>query len=82
MFLNKKANITHKDTQEVQQIILSLKHQGIGVLITDHNVRETLRVVDRAYLLYDGRVLCAGDRETLLNDPQSRKFYLEEKFEA
>ena len=68
--------------QEVQQIILSLKHQGIGVLITDHNVRETLRVVDRAYLLYDGRVLCAGDRETLLNDPQSRKFYLGEGFEA
>ena len=68
--------------QEVQQIILSLKHQGIGVLITDHNVRETLRVVDRAYLLYDGRVLCAGDRETLLNDPQSRKFYLGEGFEV
>lgn len=68
--------------QEVQQIILSLKKQSIGVLITDHNVRETLRVVDRAYLLYDGHVLCSGDRETLLNDPQSRKFYLGESFEA
>lgn len=68
--------------QEVQQIILSLKKKNIGVLITDHNVRETLRVVDRAYLLYDGQVLCSGDRETLLNDPQSRKFYLGEGFEA
>lgn len=68
--------------QEVQQIILSLKKKNIGVLITDHNVRETLRVVDRAYLLYDGRVLCSGDRETLLNDPQSRKFYLGDRFEA
>lgn len=68
--------------QEVQQIILSLKKRNIGVLITDHNVRETLRVVDRAYLLYDGRVLCSGDRETLLNDPQSRKFYLGDQFEA
>ena len=68
--------------QEVQQIILNLKNQNIGVLITDHNVRETLRVVDRAYLLYDGRVLCSGDRETLLNDPQSRKFYLGDQFEA
>jgi lipopolysaccharide export system ATP-binding protein len=68
--------------QEVQQIILHLKQQGMGVLITDHNVRETLRVVDRAYLLYDGRVLCSGDRETLLRDPNSRKFYLGEAFEA
>lgn len=68
--------------QEVQQIILGLKKKNIGVLITDHNVRETLRVVDRAYLLYDGRVLCSGDRETLLNDPQSRKFYLGDQFEA
>lgn len=68
--------------QEVQQIILNLKNQGIGVLITDHNVRETLRVVDHAYLLYDGQILCSGDRETLLNDPKSRKFYLGDRFEA
>ena len=68
--------------QEVQQIILDLKKRNIGILITDHNVRETLRVVDRAYLLYDGKVLSSGDRNTLLNDPQSRKFYLGEQFEA
>ncbi len=68
--------------QEVQQIILDLKKQNIGILITDHNVRETLRVVDRAYLLYDGKVLSSGDRDTLLHDPQSRKFYLGEQFEV
>lgn len=68
--------------QEVQQIIINLKKRGIGILITDHNVRETLRVVDRAYLLYDGKILCSGSRQALLNDPQSRKFYLGEQFEA
>jgi len=68
--------------QEVQQIIINLKKRGIGILITDHNVRETLRVVDRAYLLYDGKILCSGNRDDLLNDPNSRKFYLGEQFEA
>lgn len=68
--------------QDVQGIIRGLKSQGIGVLITDHNVRETLRVVDRAYLLYDGSVLCSGTSDSLINDPQSRKLYLGEQFEA
>lgn len=67
---------------DVQQIIIGLKAQKIGVLITDHNVRETLRVVDRAYLLYDGKILCAGTSDYLINDEQSRKFYLGENFEA
>ncbi len=61
---------------EVQHIIMTLKKKGIGVLITDHNVRETLKIVDRAYLIHEGRVLCQGDSRTLVNDPQSRKFYL------
>ena len=65
---------------EVQQIVLSLKAKGIGVLITDHNVRETLKIVDRAYLIYEGRVLCQGPHETLVNDPQARKLYLGEDF--
>lgn len=65
---------------EVQKIIVSLKERGIGVLITDHNVRETLRVVNRAYLLHEGRVLCEGTSEFLVNDPQSRQFYLGEDF--
>lgn len=67
---------------EVQSIIRGLRETGIGILITDHNVRETLEITDRSYLLYEGRVLCEGDRETLLNDPSSRKFYLGEDFEA
>jgi lipopolysaccharide export system ATP-binding protein len=65
---------------EVQRIVLSLKARGIGILITDHNVRETLRIVDRAYLIHDGRVLSEGTSDFLINDPQSRKFYLGENF--
>lgn len=65
---------------EVQRIVLSLKARGIGILITDHNVRETLRIVDRAYLIHDGAVLSEGTSNFLINDPQSRKFYLGEDF--
>jgi lipopolysaccharide export system ATP-binding protein len=65
---------------EVQRIVLSLKARGIGILITDHNVRETLRIVDRAYLIHDGTVLSQGTSDFLINDPQSRKFYLGENF--
>ena len=65
---------------EVQDIILRLKNRGIGVLITDHNVRETLSIVDRAYLIHEGKVLCEGSSEFLVNDEQSRKFYLGENF--
>ncbi|MDR1438019.1 MAG: LPS export ABC transporter ATP-binding protein [Puniceicoccales bacterium] len=65
---------------EVQQIILRLRDQGIGILITDHNVRETLSIVNRAYLIYGGKVLAAGSRDFLLSDPLSRKFYLGENF--
>jgi lipopolysaccharide export system ATP-binding protein len=67
---------------EVTQIIFDLKAKGIGVFITDHNVRETLRAVDRAYLLYDGSVLAHGDAEFLLADPQTREKYLGTDFEA
>jgi len=66
---------------EVQRIVLSLKARGIGILITDHNVRETLRIVDRAYLIHQGRVLSEGTGQFLINDPQSRKFYLGENFD-
>ena len=65
---------------EVQKIIRRLRDKGIGVLITDHNVRETLSIVDRAYLLHDGEVLVSGDSDTLLNDERSRKLYLGENF--
>jgi lipopolysaccharide export system ATP-binding protein len=65
---------------DIQNIIAHLSQKGIGILITDHNVRETLSIVDRAYLIHEGKVLCEGDRSVLLSDPQSRKFYLGERF--
>jgi lipopolysaccharide export system ATP-binding protein len=65
---------------EVQKIIVQLKERGIGVLITDHNVRETLSIVDRAYLLHQGQVLCEGTSEFLVNDSKSREFYLGQDF--
>jgi lipopolysaccharide export system ATP-binding protein len=65
---------------EVQRIVLQLKARGIGVVITDHNVRETLRVVDRAYLIHKGKVLAEGTGEFLIQDEQARKFYLGEDF--
>jgi lipopolysaccharide export system ATP-binding protein len=61
---------------EVTTIILDLKSKGIGIFLTDHNVRETLRAVDRAYLLYDGKVLAHGDADFLLSDPKTREKYL------
>ena len=65
---------------DVQQIIQDLRSQGLAILITDHNVRETLNIVDRAYLIYEGRVESQGNKEFLLNDPISRKLYLGESF--
>ena len=65
---------------EVQKIIVQLKEKGIGVLITDHNVRETLALLDRAYLLHEGTILAEGSSDFLINDPKSREFYLGENF--
>jgi lipopolysaccharide export system ATP-binding protein len=65
---------------EIQEIVRRLKEGGLGILITDHNVRETLAVVDRAYLLYEGKVLREGASRFLINDEQSRKLYLGERF--
>ena len=53
---------------DIQEIIIKLKDQGIGILITDHNVRETLEITDRAYIMYEGRILLSGDAQTLIND--------------
>jgi lipopolysaccharide export system ATP-binding protein len=57
-----------------------LKQRGIGVLVTDHNVHETLSITDRAYLLFEGQILKSGTSESLANDPDARKLYLGEKF--
>ena len=66
---------------EVMGIIRQLKDSGIGIFLTDHNVRETLRIVDRAYLLYDGKVLTHGTADFLLSDPETREKYLGTDFE-
>jgi lipopolysaccharide export system ATP-binding protein len=65
---------------EIQEIIGSLREQGLAILITDHNVRETLGIVDRAYLMFEGTVKREGTRDFLINDPLSRKLYLGEDF--
>lgn len=65
---------------EVQQIIKRLRDKGLALLITDHNVRETLSIVDRAYLIYQGKVVSEGSSEFLINDPTSRKLYLGPEF--
>jgi lipopolysaccharide export system ATP-binding protein len=65
---------------DLQEIIFDLKTSGIGVLITDHNVRETLSVTDRAYIINEGRIFCTGTPEQLGNDPEVRRVYLGEGF--
>jgi lipopolysaccharide export system ATP-binding protein len=61
---------------DIQQIVLGLRKQGLGIIITDHNVRETLSIVDRAYLVFDGRVLREGTSDFLINDETARELYL------
>ncbi|CBE68249.1 MAG: LPS export ABC transporter ATP-binding protein [Candidatus Methylomirabilis oxygeniifera] len=65
---------------DIQTIIARLKQKGVGVLITDHNVRETLQIVDRAYLIYEGRVLVSGTAQELASDERAREIYLGERF--
>ncbi len=65
---------------EAKQIIASLKRKGIGILLTDHNVRETLSITDRAYLIAEGKILISGGSHDLINNPQARKIYLGESF--
>lgn len=74
------AGIDPIASEEIMKIILKLKERGIGVLITDHNVHETLSIVDRAYILIDGKIFRQGNSEDLANDEMVRKFYLGESF--
>ena len=74
------AGIDPLAVEDIMKIVVSLKEKGIGVLITDHNVHETLSIVDRAYLLFEGKILKAGTSEFLANDPEARKLYLGENF--
>jgi lipopolysaccharide export system ATP-binding protein len=65
---------------DIQDLVRNLKERGIGVLITDHNVRETLGLTDRAYIIYSGEVLREGNAEDIINDPEVRRLYLGEEF--
>jgi lipopolysaccharide export system ATP-binding protein len=66
--------------EDIQRIVLQLKEKGIGVLITDHNVQETLAITDRAYLMFEGSILKSGTAQELADDPQVRKVYLGQNF--
>ena len=74
------AGVDPISVAEVQKIILDLKRRGIGVLITDHNVRETLRIVDRGYIIHKGKVMTEGSGDFLINDAQARELYLGQDF--
>ena len=67
--------------EDIQSIVAKLKHRNIGILITDHNVNETLSITDRAYLLFEGKILKQGTAEELANDEQVRRLYLGQHFE-
>jgi lipopolysaccharide export system ATP-binding protein len=74
------AGIDPKAVVEIQKLVRHLTHRGIGVLITDHNVRETLDLTDRSYIIYSGEVLMEGGKEEIVNDPEVRRLYLGEDF--
>ncbi len=74
------AGIDPIAVEEIMKIVASLKKRGIGVLVTDHNVHETLSITDRAYLLFEGKILMSGTAEVLAEHPEARKLYLGEKF--
>ena len=74
------AGIDPIAVDEIQNIILDLKSRGIGVLITDHNVRETLSITDRSYLLYDGKVLFSGTSKELSSNEEAKRLYLGDSF--
>ena len=65
---------------ECQEIIRELRDKGLGILLTDHNVRETLTITDRSYLMADGKILISGSKEDLISNPRAREIYLGEKF--
>jgi lipopolysaccharide export system ATP-binding protein len=74
------SGIDPKQVSEIQNIVSDLRRNGIGVLVTDHNVRETLAVTDRAYIIDNGRIFRAGSPEALTNDPEVKRVYLGESF--
>lgn len=75
------AGIDPIAVEDIQKIIKRLTEKGLGVLITDHNVRETLSICNRAYIMCDGKIMTSGTSEYLVSDPEARKIYLGEKFQ-
>ena len=65
---------------DCQEVIRELRDMGLGVLLTDHNVRETLTITDRSYIMYEGQILISGKKEELINDPKAKEIYLGERF--
>lgn len=65
---------------DCQEVIKELRDMGLGILLTDHNVRETLTITDRSYIMYEGQVLIAGSKDQLINDPKAKEIYLGERF--
>ncbi len=65
---------------DIQEIVKGLRNRGLGIIVTDHNVRETLSIVDRAYLVYDGQILCEGSSDFLVQDETARRLYLGKNF--
>lgn len=74
------AGIDPIAVEDIMKIVTGLRSRGIGVLVTDHNVHETLSITDRSYLLFEGKILKAGTAKFLANDPEARKLYLGERF--
>ncbi len=74
------AGVDPISIEDIQSIVAGLRDKGLGILITDHNVRETLAITDRAYILFGGRILTEGSSEFLANDPEARRHYLGERF--
>ena len=74
------AGVDPISVEDIKQIIIHLKNRGIGVVITEHNVRETLGICDRAYILNDGKVIAEGDAQAIVHNPEVRKVYLGENF--
>ena len=74
------SGIDPRTVSEIKSMVLRLKTNGVGILITDHNVRDALSITDRAYLIYDGSILIEGTAQQILNDPKSRQVYFGEDF--
>jgi lipopolysaccharide export system ATP-binding protein len=74
------SGVDPKAVEEIQEIIYQLQKKGLGVLITDHSVRETLTVTDRAYIIHEGKVMISGTASEIVNNPEAKRLYLGERF--